>query len=311
MRPSDSPPDNYPLAIVDAHHHLWKLESGHYPWLQDGYDPQAFFLGDYAALRQDFDPSEYRRRTAGFPIAATVHIEAERARPQALAETEWVHQTSGESGFPNAVVAYADLAAPGIELALRQHAAHPLVRGIRCKPATGPAPGASARGLPGSMQDEQWLRGLALLERHGLSWDLRIPFWHLDEAAEVAGQLPALPIALNHAGLPWDRSESGLAAWRRGMQALARNEAVYVKLSEFGLRGQSWDAAENARIIRDTVAIFGWQRCMFASNLPVSGLRADFPTLVDTVCRAIAHLPAAAQSAIWHDNAMRFYRIAA
>ena len=40
-----------PGAIVDAHYHLWHLSEGHFPWLQDGYDAAAFFLGDYGSLR--------------------------------------------------------------------------------------------------------------------------------------------------------------------------------------------------------------------------------------------------------------------
>lgn len=299
-----------PQAIVDAHHHLWRLAEGHYPWLQDEYDPEAFFLGDYARMCQDFDTAEYRRRMQSLPIKATVHVEAERARDQALAETAWLHQANEQAGFPNAVVAYVDFGSPEVDAALRQQVAYPLVRGIRCKPKTSARPDLSVRGEPGSMQDERWLDGLALLTRYQLSWDLRVPFWHLSEAADVAAQFPSLPIALNHLGLPWDRSDTGIAAWRRGMEALARNDAVYVKLSELGLRDASWNRTQNADLIRDAVSIFGWQRCMFASNLPVSGLNVDVPTLVDTVCLGIAGLSEDAQQAIWHDNALRFYRIA-
>ena len=62
---------------------------------------------------------------------------------------------------------------------------------------------------------------LRATEKYGLSWDLRVPYWHLAEAAEVARQFPRIPIVLNHTGFPWDRSEEGLAAWRRGMEAVA------------------------------------------------------------------------------------------
>ena len=61
------------------------------------------------------------------------------------------------------------------------------------------------------MQDERWLRGFALLEKYGLSWDLRVPFWHLREAAAVARAFPNTAIVLNHTGFPWDRSEEGLS----------------------------------------------------------------------------------------------------
>lgn len=146
--------------------------------------------------------------------------------------------------------------------------------------------------------------------RHGMSWDLRVPYWHLAEAADVAAQFPSLPIVVNHLGLPWDRSDEGLAAWRQGMEALAGHDNVHVKLSELGLRDAAWNTDENARLIREAVDIFGWQRCMFASNLPVSGLSVDMATLIETVSQGIAHLTDEARRAIWHDNALRFYRIA-
>jgi len=48
---------------------------------------------------------------------------------------------------------------------------------------------------------------------------------------------------------------------------------------------------------------------MFASNMPVAGLRIGLPGLVDTMAEALKDLSETAQSAIWHDNARRFYRI--
>ena len=299
-----------PRAIVDAHHHLWALDRGHYPWLQEAYDPGAFILGDYAALRRDFDAAQYRAATRDAPVVATVHVEAERERSEARAETAWLHDQQAVDGLPNAVVAWADFAHPDIAEHLAGQAAFPLVRGIRCKPRTAARPDAAVRGEPGSMQDPRWLAGLALLETHALSWDLRVPFWHLEDAAEVARDFPRTAIVLEHAGLPWDRSEAGLAAWRRGMQALARCDNVHVKLSEFGLRDAPWRFEDNATIVREAVAIFGWQRCMFGSNLPVASLRIGFKELVQAMSGALVHLPPSARQAIWHDNAMRFYRIA-
>ncbi len=174
---------------------------------------------------------------------------------------------------------------------------------------TAASPSESVRGQRGTMQDENWLRGLSLLPKLGLSWDLRVPYWHLAEAAEVAAQFPKLPIVLNHHGFAWDRSEDGLKRWRDAMAVLARQPNVHVKLSEFGLRDQPWDWQANARIVRDTLAIFGWQRCMFASNFPVAGLRIGYPELVDGVLRMLDGLSPAQPRAVMCGNALRFYRI--
>ena len=132
-----------------------------------------------------------------------------------------------------------------------------LVRGIRSKPVTAPSFAAITPGAPGTMLDERWLRGFALLERYGLSWDLRVPWWHLAEAAEVARLFPSTRIVLNHTGFPWDRSEEGLAAWRRAMEQLAQQPNVFLKVSEFGLKDAPWDHEQNRRVVLDALAIFG------------------------------------------------------
>ena len=297
------------MPIVDAHHHLWDLSRGRYPWLQQAYNPKEFFLGDYQPLCRNFLPPDYRAASAGCNVVATVHVEAERDRSEQVAETAWLHELHAQHGFPNAVVAHAWLDRPDTEECLLNHLRYPLVRGIRSKPVTAATPEQSVHGQPGTMQDEAWLRGLSLLDKHGLSWDLRVPAWHLPEAAEVAAQFPRLPIVLNHHGFAWDRSTEGLKRWRSAMEVLARQPNVHVKLSEFGLRDRAWNWEENARIVRETVAIFGWQRCMFASNFPVAGLRIGFRDLVDGVWRMLDGLTLEQQRAVMGDNALRFYRI--
>jgi predicted TIM-barrel fold metal-dependent hydrolase len=93
------------------------------------------------------------------------------------------------------------------------------------------------------------------------------------------------------------------------METLAREPNVHVKLSEFGLPGQAWDWHANARVVRDTVAIFGWQRCMFASNFPVASLRIGYRELVDGVLRMLGGLSPYERHAVMCGNALRFYRV--
>jgi predicted TIM-barrel fold metal-dependent hydrolase len=164
-------------------------------------------------------------------------------------------------------------------------------------------------GGPGTMQDERWLRGFALLQKYGLSWDLRVPFWHLAEAASVARAFPQTPIVLNHTGFPWDRSEEGLLAWRQAMEALAREPNVHVKISEFSLKGQSWEYGSNRRVVLDALAIFGIERAIFATNFPVAGLRIGYRPLIVAVSRMLRHLSPAERDRFFWKNAKAFYRL--
>ena len=296
------------LAIVDAHHHLWDLQRNRYPWLSD--EPKhSDFLGDYRALRRNYLPDDYRRDAADFRVAKTVHIEAEMDRADQVGETAWLHEVHARHGMPNAVVGHVWFTDPECDAKLAQHKSFPLMRGIRSKPVTAPR-GGSVRGEPGSMQDPRWRAGLALIEKHGLSWDLRVPFWHLAEAAEVAREVPGIAIVLNHTGFPWDRSPEGLAAWRNGMEALARCSNVHVKISELGLLDRPWTVESNRGVVLDTVAIFGIERCMFASNFPVAGLFASYATIVRGLREILGHLPRPQLEAFFAGNAAKFYRVA-
>jgi predicted TIM-barrel fold metal-dependent hydrolase len=297
------------IALVDAHHHLWDLKRHRYPWLSDRPEPH-FFLGDYSALKRDYLPADYLRDAAGHNVLATVHCEAEWDRDDQVGETAWLERIHAEHGFPNAIVAHAWFHTDNAEEVLARQAACPLVRGIRSKPVTSLSPQTMTPGAPGSMQDPRWLEGFSRLERHGLSWDLRVPFWHLPEAARVADEFPQVPIVLNHTGFPWDRSEAGLAAWRQAMETIARQPNVHLKVSEFGLKDQPWDYESNRRIVLEAIAMFGINRCMFASNFPVAGLRVDYERLVRSVAKMLTGFSAAEREAFFVRNAARFYRLA-
>jgi predicted TIM-barrel fold metal-dependent hydrolase len=295
------------VKLVDAHHHLWNLACNHYPWLSD--QPKHFFLGPYDALRRNYLPEDYLRDTRGHNVLTTVHVEAEMSRDNQIDETRWLSQLNKDYGFPGAIVAHAWFHTDNAEEIIAGQAAFPLVRGIRSKPVTALSPAEMTVGAPGSMQDERWLRGFALLERYGLSWDLRVPCWHLVEAAEVAHQFPGTRIVLNHTGFPWDRSEEGLAAWRRAMETLARQPNVFLKVSEFGLKDAPWDYEQNRRVVLDALAIFGIERSMFASNFPVAGLRINYDPLIQAMKRMVAHLTTDDQDRFFWRNACEFYRL--
>lgn len=297
--------------IVDSHHHLFDLSHVYYPWLTDKPEPH-FLLGDYDRIKCNFLPADYRAQASGLRVVNTVHVEAEADHENSISETRWLDQIMRTDSLPNAVIAHAWLHRHDSHEELAAHAAYSAVRGIRSKPltATDAASRSRVQGLPASMQDSAWRRGLGLLREFNFSWDLRVPFWHLEEAAEVCRLYPDLPVVVEHTGLPWDRSEAGLAVWRAGMTKLAALDHVYVKISELGLASDPWDYEDNKRIVLEAIELFGFERAMFASNFPVAGLRIGYR---DQVC-AIAHMTKDCSSRernqLFCDTATRFYRLA-
>ncbi len=294
--------------FIDAHQHFWNLAINPYPWLQGETVPN-FRYGDYSALRRNYLPEDLARDTAGCAPVKTVHVEAEWARANPVDETAWLTQLAAQTGRPTVIVGHAQLDRGDVEEVLAGHAACAMMRGIRNKPVTAARREDARRGVRGSMDDERWRRGYALLARHGMSFDLQAPWWNLDQAAALARDFPDTQLILNHTGLPADRSEAGLAGWRAAMAELAAQPNVAVKVSGLGLPGKPWTQADNVPVIRDAIAIFGTERCMFASNYPVDSLVASYGTIVAGFRAAIAIYPPEQQRALWHDNAARFYRL--
>jgi predicted TIM-barrel fold metal-dependent hydrolase len=296
------------LPIVDAHQHFWDLERNYLPWLCD--EPMIpFRYGDYSALRRNYLPRDYLRDAAGHDVVKTVYVETEWDPRDFVGETRWLQEVIAQTGFPHAIVAGARLDDPGVDPVLAAHAALPRVRGIRHKPRAAPSPQAVQIGAPGSMSDPAWRRGFALLDKYGLSFDLQTPWWHLAEAAELARDFAQTQIILNHTGLPANRSAEGLAGWREAMQTLAAAPNVAVKISGLGEPGQPWTVAANGPIVRDTIAIFGIDRCIFASNFPVDRLCADLDTIFTGFKRIVRDLSQADRRKLFYANATRVYRL--
>ena len=107
---------------------------------------------------------------------------------------------------------------------------------------------------------------------------------------------------LNHAGLPLPGE---LAGWRAAMTELARLPNVMVKISGLG----NLDALAQRQVIGAVLELFGTRRAMFASNYPVDSLRASYDAIYALFDEATRGLSSAERRDLFHDNAVRIYRM--
>ena len=296
------------FAIVDPHQHFWDLGRNYYPWLSDP-KPVPFRYGDYAALRRNYLPPDYRRDAGPLRIVKTVHVEAKWDPSDPVGETRWLEEIAREHGLPSAVIGAAFFDREDVDEVLARHAKSPLIRGVRNFPAATETVAQEARGATGSMDDPKWRRGYALLEKYGFSFDLQTPWWHFEAAAALARDFPKTQIVIMHAGLPADRSRDGLAAWRGALEIVAAQPNVAIKISGLGRPGLPWTLTANGGIIRDAINIFGPERAMFASNYPVDSLAGSFQMIYGGFRAAVSNRQIEERRMLFHDNAVRIYRL--
>jgi predicted TIM-barrel fold metal-dependent hydrolase len=292
------------LALIDTHHHFLDPRAHYYSWL----DPAApaHRYGDHSSLNRPYLPADYRRDTAGVDLLGSVHVEAEWDPKDPVGEMRFIASLREQSGLPSVAVGQAWLHQPDAAGTLEQLADFDFVRGVRQKPRANPAPG----GPPGGMTDAAWLKGYARLEPLGLHYELQTPWWHLHEAVRVAAGHPRTRIVINHAGMPSDRSEEGLRAWRTALAGMAAQPNVAIKISGIGEAGYQWRLDANRRVVLEVIDLFGVDRCMFGSNYPVDSLCASYQAIFEGFAACVADFSAQERAQLFVENARRIYRIA-
>jgi len=159
------------------------------------------------------------------------------------------------------------------------------------------------------VEDAAWRRGFALLRRYGLSFDLQIYWPQMGMALALARAYPDTVLALNHFGMPVDRSAAGVAAWAGAMARLAAAPNVVAKLSGFGLGHPAWTFADTGPLLGRVIEAFGPDRVMVGTNLPVDRLFAPGRTILGAVAALTAGLSEAEKRAVLSGTAERVYRI--
>lgn len=293
------------LAMVDAHVHFWDPERHYYPWLCD-HPLIPFRYGDYSAICRAYLPADYLRDTHGHRVEKTVYLEAEWDPRDPVGEMDFIEHLRHDTGFPTVAVAQAWLDHDDVAEVLENHASRSFVRGVRHKPRCSSSPGDRR---PSSMSDPRWRSGFARLQSLGLQFDLQTPWWHLDEATNLARQFPDTQIVLLHTGLPADRSPEGIAGWRNAVRSLAECSNVAVKISGIGVPGAPWTVADNREIVLHTIDSFGVDRCMFASNFPVDSICGDLDTIFSGYKEITNGFSEDDRTKMFYDNAIRVYRI--
>ena len=316
------------LPICDSHHHLWDYPDNRYLVDEFLQDISGNVGGGHKVVSSVFVECLQFYRTVG-PL---------ELRP--VGETEFVDSVVGAYPAPGGkvnvaagIVGFADLAlGAAVQPVLEAHAAaSKRFRGVRhasAWDASEQVHNAHTKPVWDLLQTAGFRQGLDCVQSLGLSFDAWLFHPQIPQLTELAQALPDLPIALNHMAGPLGigpyagQREEVFNAWRRDMAELARCENVCVKLGGRTLTsaGFGWHkratppgsaelAGAMAPYFRACIELFGAGRCMFESDFPVDKASCSYTVLWNAFKRLTAKYSASERSALFHDTAMRFYRL--
>jgi L-fuconolactonase len=273
---------------IDAHHHLWKYTPHDYAWIAD----------TMQVLRQDYLLPELEAVTRAGGIDGTIAVQAR----QTVAETEWLLHLAEASAIIRGVVGWVPLVDPGVEAQLEALAARPELKGIRHVLQDEPD--------DHYMLGEDFQRGVALLSRFGLCYDILIYERHLPQALTFVDRHPNQLFVLDHIAKP--RIQAGeIEPWKTRIAELARRPNVYCKLSGMVTEAgwSSWTPAALKPYFDAVLEAFTPQRLMFGSDWPVIQLASTYERWLATVQAWIAPLSAEERARILGGTAAAAYRL--
>ena len=253
---------------------------------------QPRIFGPYEPIRRDYSIREYLADLAGYGVVKSVYVQTNWAKERFEDEAAWVQRTSEETGWPHAIVAYADFGAEDVRPQLDRLSATRWCGACACSCTGTRTRSIASPRAPISCADPTIRRNVARLADYGWSFDLQVFAPQMPGAADLAEACPKVTFVLQHAGMLEDLSPAGRAAWRAGMVRLA----AHARTSSASFRGSAPSfiatiPAHIAGIVAEASAIFGPDRCLFGSNFPIEKLWTNYRALVDAYRDAVKSNP--------------------
>lgn len=291
--------------IIDAHHHLWDLTQVRYPWLAA--NGVKRFFGDPTPIQQNYLTTDFREDAIDYELKNSVHIQVGATPDDALKETQWLQQQAEDTGLPSAIVAFADLTENDLSATMEQHQRFEHFRGVRQIIGRHPQEDKQ-HGTDDLLETPNFLRGLKLLEKAGLSFDLQLTESQYHRTSQLLQSVPELNVAICHFASPWDLSPDGFMRWRDSMKRFSTLPNIHFKFSGFGMFKPDWRTDDIKPFVEEALTTFGVERCMAGSNFPVDKLYGGYNRIWESLFELTPD--EAAYKKITYANAARFYQIA-
>jgi len=288
--------------IIDSHFHIWRQKDQ--PWLVGPMVPRIF--GPYEPIRRDYPIGEFLDDQKDSDVEKGVYVQTNWAKADFEKEVAFLQETADETGWPHAIVGYADMTADDVRPQIDRLMKYKLLRGVRMQLHWHEVP--EYRFAPDARQviNPAVKANVARLKDYGLSFDLQLFPAQMRDGLELVSENPQTNFILTHCGML--TGTATVEAWKEGLRTLAQAPNLYAKLSGLGTFVHRNDPALISLIYDAAIEILGSGRLMFGSNFPIEKLWTTHADLVAAHRAAAAKYSAAQQADLFRNTAERVYR---
>lgn len=276
--------------IIDSHQHFWKLDLPfEYGWLRE---PK------HAPICRDFLPNDLQAHLSETGVNRSVFVQTQHN----VEENRWALKLADSNSFLAGVVGWVDLASEHCEEQLSEFLQHPKFVGVRHVTQDEPDENFIVR--------PEVVRGLKVLQKHQVPFDLLFYVQHLRHAPTLAEMLPELPMVIDHLSKPRIKAQE-IKSWQSDLMNAAKSPNVFCKLSGMVTEAdwQNWKPQDLKPYVETALEAFGAERCMFGSDWPVCELAGTYRQVFDALTDVLGPITLTERENIFCNTAKRFYRL--
>ena len=274
--------------IIDSHQHFWNYEPEKHSWIDD----------EMSVIRRDFLSDDLQKVFAENGVDACVAVQAD----QTTEETNFLISIAENNNFIKGVVGWVNLRSESIEEDLLKYKKYDVVKGFRHV-----VQGEQDHNF---MLRPEFLRGIELLGKYDLCYDILIFPHQLGAALELVKKFPYQKFVIDHIAKPYIK-DGFFEGWAVMMREIAKHQNVYCKISgmitEAGYK--TWTTEQVHPYMKLVLESFGAGRVMYGSDWPVCLVAGNYSMVKALVTDFISDLSQEQQNAIMGGNAAKFYNL--
>lgn len=274
---------------IDAHQHFWDLSNTQfdYSWTDNETN---------RAIHQTYLPETLKPQLDACGVAKSVFVQTQHSQE----ENRWILKLAEKHEWIAGIVGWVDLASDECEAQLSEFIEHPKFVGVRHITHDEPD--------DNFIVGEAVMRGLKVLQKHAVPFDLLFFVKHLRHVQTLGNALPELPMVIDHLAKPHIKSGK-IDNWKNDFIGASKFPNVYCKLSGMITEAnwENWRPEDLKPYVDLALEHFGPERCMYGSDWPVCELAGSYVRVHDALADLIGELTESEQAAIWSQNAVEFY----
>ena len=274
--------------IIDSHQHFWNYEPEKHSWIDE----------EMSVIRRDFLSDDLQKVLTENGVDACVAVQAD----QTTEETDFLISIAENNNFIKGVVGWVDLRSESIEDDLLKYKKYNVVKGFRHV-----VQGEQDHNF---MLRPEFLRGIELLGKYDLCYDILIFPHQLGASLELVKKFPNQKFVIDHIAKPYIK-DGFFEGWAVMMREIAKHQNVYCKISGMITEAdyKTWTPEQVHPYMKLVLESFGASRVMYGSDWPVCLVAGNYSVVKALVTDFITDLSQEEQNDIMGGNAAKFYNL--